>query len=152
MKETIYIIDDNPFVREALVMLIEEEPDLEVCGVVGTAAEALDAIPRLRPDLVLVDYSLPEMTGVELIKHVLSRDPNQRSAVLSGHPESDYARLAFAAGATAYIVKGGSVPLLEGIRDALAAKKPDLSDSARGFQHGDTIQMSSGIPEAEHRD
>lgn len=119
MKRTVYIVEDNSFVREALVMLIEEEPDLEVCGVASAAAEALAAIPLAAPDLILTDLSLPGMSGMELVEHLLIQNPRQRVAVLSGHPEPHYAEQARVAGAGAYILKGDPEAMMEGIRHVL---------------------------------
>ncbi len=120
MKRTVFIVEDNLFVREALVMLIEEEPDLEVCGVASAAAEALAAVPLAAPDLVLTDLSLPGMSGVELLKRLLLRNPRQRVAVLSGHPEPHYAEQARTAGALAYILKGDVEAMMESIRAVLS--------------------------------
>lgn len=122
MKRTIYIVDDHPFVREALTMLIEDERDLEVCGMAETAAEALNAIPEVNPDLVLVDGSLPGLSGIELIEQLLILKPHQRTLMLSGHAEPVYAEQALAAGAKGYILKGDSLAILEGIRHVLGGK------------------------------
>lgn len=119
MKRTIYIVEDNPSVREALVMLIEDEPDMEVCGIASAAAEALAAIPVAGPDLVLTDFSMPGMNGVEFVERLLIQNPRQRVTVLSGHPEPFYAEQARGAGARSYIVKGDAEAMMEGIRQVL---------------------------------
>ncbi|HMB94368.1 MAG TPA: response regulator transcription factor [Rhodothermales bacterium] len=120
MKQTIYIIDDNVFVREALAMVVEDEPDLEVCGVAETASEALDALLDMTPDLVLVDFSLPGMNGIELIERLRILKPHQRMLMLSGHAESAYAEQALTAGAKGYLLKGKPGGIMEGIRHVLA--------------------------------
>lgn len=119
MNQTIYIVEDNLLVREALVMLIEDEPDLEVCGVAGTASEALDALLGMNPDLVLTDLSLPGMSGIELIERLRILKPHQRMLMLSGRAESAYAEQALAAGAKGYILKGDPLAIMEGIRQIL---------------------------------
>ena len=116
---TIYIVDDSIFVREALIMLIEEEPDLAICGAADTAVEALEVILRLQPDLVLTDYSLPRMSGVELIERLGILKPDQRVAMLSAHVEPAYADRALAAGAAGYILKGDGQSIVKGIRRML---------------------------------
>lgn len=116
MKHTIYIVDDNVFVREALIMLIEEEPDLVICGAADTAVEALEVILRLQPDLVLTDYSLLGMSGIELIERLAILKPGQRVAMLSAHMEPVYADKALAAGAMGYILKGDGQSIVKGIR------------------------------------
>ena len=119
MNQTIYIVEDNLLVREALVMLIKDEPDLEVCGVAGTASEALDALLGMNPDLVLTDLSLPGMSGIELIERLQIQTPRQRTAMLSGRTEPTYAEQALAAGAKGYILKGNPLAIIEGIRQVL---------------------------------
>jgi DNA-binding NarL/FixJ family response regulator len=119
MNQTIYIVEDNLLVREALVMLIEDEPDLEVCGVAGTASEALDALLGMNPDLVLTDLSLPGMSGIELIERLRILKPHQRMLMLSGRAEPTYAEQALAAGAKGYILKGDPLAIMEGIRQIL---------------------------------
>lgn len=119
MTHTIYIVDDNVFIREALIMLIEEEADLAICGAADTALDALEVIPRLQPDLVLTDYSLPRMSGVELVERLGSLVPEQRVALLSAHMEPAYAEKALAAGAAGYILKEDGQSLVDGIRRVL---------------------------------
>ena len=120
LRRSVYIVDDDAHVREALVMLIADEPDLEVCGVATAAAEALAAIPGAAPDLVLTDLSLPGMSGLELVERLLKQNALQRVAVLSGHPEPRYAEEARAAGARGYVLKGDADAMLQGIRRALS--------------------------------
>lgn len=119
MKRTIYIVEDNPLVREALIMLIQEEEDMFVCGTAETAQEALAAIPATNPDLVLADFSLPGISGAELVGRLRALNPQQRAVILSGHPESNYAEAALAAGATGYLHKGDPSSILVGVRKAL---------------------------------
>ena len=119
MAHTIYVIDDNIFVREALIMLIEEQADLVVCGAADTAVEALDVILRLQPDLVLTDYSLPQMSGVELVERIRIRNLNQRVAFFTAHMEPAYADTALAAGAVGYILKEDWQSVVPGIRHVL---------------------------------
>ena len=119
MTHTIYIVDDNVSVREALIMLIEEEPDLAICGAADTAVDALEVILRMQPDLVLTDYSLPGMSGVELIERLGILKPEQRVAMLSAHVERAYADQALSAGAAGYLLKGDGQAIIEGIRRML---------------------------------
>ena len=130
MKQTIYIIDDNAFVREALAMMVEDEPDLEVCGVAETSAKALDALLDMTPDLILVDFSLPGMNGIEFIERLRILKPQQRMLMLSGHTEPAYAEQALTAGARGYILKGEPSAIMEGIRHVLAGEVY-VSDSAQ---------------------
>ncbi|MEX2401607.1 MAG: response regulator transcription factor [Rhodothermales bacterium] len=119
MKQTLYIVEDNLLVQEALVMLIEDEPDLVVCGVAETAIEALEVLSGVSPDLILTDFSLPGMNGIELIERLRVRMPGQRAAMLSGQTDPTCAERALAAGANGYILKGDPLAMLEGIRQIL---------------------------------
>ena len=119
MKKTIYIVDDNPDMREALVMLIQEEEDLEVCGIAETATEALRTLCDLDPDLVLADLSLPGMHGIEFVERLRVLKPRLRATILSGHTDTVYADRALVAGAKGYILKGDPMAIMEGIRCVL---------------------------------
>ena len=133
MKHTIYIVDDNPIVLEALVMMIADEEDIEVCGTAQSALEALDVIPKLNPDVVVADLSLPGMNGVELIERLRLLQPQLQAIILSAYMDSIHIAKALAAGAKAYIVKGDPIDLLHGIRNILDSQvgrsRQDLATS-----------------------
>lgn len=119
MRQSIFIVDDNPWLVEALVLYIENEVDLVVCGTAATALEALDAIPGEQPDLVIADLSLPDIDGVEFIVRLHRLIPSQRTVLYTGHPRSDYEEQAQAAGVNACSQKGDSDSLLRVIRKVL---------------------------------
>lgn len=117
----VMLVDDHPMTRDGIAQLIGLEPDLEVVCQVGTAGEALNALLAKAPDLALVDITLPDRSGIELIKdfHVLR--PEMRILVVSMHDESLYAVRALRAGAQGYISKQeGGVPLINAVRRVLA--------------------------------
>lgn len=134
-QQTIFIVEDNRHVQESLVMLIEDEPDLRVCGIAETATKALDAIPNLSPDLVLTDLSLPGMSGIDFIKHLRILKPGQRVVVLSGCTDSICRERAIAAGAAAYILKGDVQAMMEVIRQVL---DDEMYLGVREFVHSTT--------------
>ena len=104
-KSRIFIVDDHTMFREGLRQLIERESDLDVCGDVAEAAEALEAIRKLKPDLVIVDISLQGTSGIDLIKMINSYDEDLPVLVVSMHDESLYAERALRAGAMGYVMK-----------------------------------------------
>jgi DNA-binding NarL/FixJ family response regulator len=104
-KTKILLVDDHPLVREWLTKLINEEPDLEVCGRAGNAREALDLIGTLLPQIVVVDISLDDGSGLEVIKDIKALHPEVNTIVLSMHDEMLYAERAMRAGASGYIMK-----------------------------------------------
>jgi DNA-binding NarL/FixJ family response regulator len=119
-KRRILIVDDHPMMREGLAQLIEHEADLSVCCQADNAAQALRAIAAQRPDLVVVDISLPDRSGLELIKDLQTLDPRLPTLVLSMHDETLYAERVLRAGGRGYIMKQeGGKKLMEAIRQVL---------------------------------
>jgi DNA-binding NarL/FixJ family response regulator len=104
-KARILLVDDHPILREGLSRLINEEHDLQVCGQAASAGEALQMCSALRPDLSLVDLTLRDASGFELIKNVRTRFSRMRLLVLSMHKETLYAERALRAGANGYLMK-----------------------------------------------
>ena len=101
----IIIVDDHPIVRQGLAMLIDQHEDFSVCGEAESADEAMDLIEQTNPDLAIVDLSLAESSGLDLIKELKIHHPDLRSVVLSMHDESVYAPRALEAGARGYVMK-----------------------------------------------
>jgi len=104
-KTNILIVDDHPIVRQGLAELINHEDDLVVCGQAEDAHQAMKAVKELKPDMAIVDISLKETSGMELIKNIKAQFPNLPSLALSMHDESLYAERALRAGAKGYIMK-----------------------------------------------
>lgn len=101
----ILLVDDHPLVRERLAELINREPDLVVCAEAEDRHQAIETIKSHRPDLVIVDITLKNSDGVELIKDIHSRWPGLLMLVVSMHDESLYAERVLRAGARGYITK-----------------------------------------------
>src|SRR5713101_6089304 len=101
----IVIVDDHPLFRKGLEELINSENSFAVCGEAGNAAEAMDVIRKLNPDLVILDLSLPGANGIELIKNIRAELAKLPILVLSMHDESLYALRALRAGAEGYVMK-----------------------------------------------
>lgn len=104
-KHRVFVVDDHPIVRQGLALLIDQEPDLVVCGAAEEAHSALRAIASLRPDILILDISLPGSDGIDLLKTIRATDPDIPILVLSMHAESVYAERALRAGANGYIMK-----------------------------------------------
>jgi DNA-binding NarL/FixJ family response regulator len=122
-KRRIFIVDDHPIVRQGLAQLINNEQDLVVCGEGEDAYTALRAIRQDKPDLVLVDVSLKDSDGIELLKELRSQNPDQPVLVLSMHDESLYAERALRAGARGYVMKQEAPQtLLQAIRKVLTGQ------------------------------
>ncbi len=122
-RRRILVVDDHPILREGLLQSINRERDLMVCGEAENAHQALGAISKLKPDLVLVDIGLPGKSGFELVKDVRTVHPEVPVLVLSMHDESLYAERVLRAGARGYIMKHERpAKLIEAIRSVLSGK------------------------------
>jgi len=122
-RKRILLVDDHPLVREWLTQLINQQPDLVVCGEAESAAAALEALAGARIDLAVVDLSLQDSAGLELIKSLQKADPALPVLVLSMHDESLYAARVFRAGARGYVNKRESAQkVVEAIRRVLDGK------------------------------
>jgi DNA-binding NarL/FixJ family response regulator len=117
-RRRIFLVDDHAVTRQGLARLVNGEPDLEVCGEAGTAAQALAGIEAQKPELVVMDVSLGAgADGLELIQDLRSRDPGLRMLALSSRDETLYAERALRAGARGYVMKQAPTEVvLEAIR------------------------------------
>lgn len=107
--KNIVIVDDHPIVREGFAKLINHEADLNVAGTAETAMEAMEMIQKENPDVVMLDLSLKESSGIELIKDLQVICPEVRILVVSLHDEEIYAERVLRAGAKGFIMKAEAV-------------------------------------------
>ncbi len=125
----IVVVEDHPVTRIGLCHLVELEPDLKVVADVGTGAEALAAIDRLKPDLVLMDLALPDRSGMECVKDIRARHGDRPLIlIVSMHDEALYAQRLLRAGAQGYVMKMEATQLLLRAIRALLAGKVSVSD------------------------
>ncbi len=104
-KARVFIVDDHPIVREGIGQLINRQMDLMVCGDAEDANSALLAVEELKPDILILDISLSGPDGIELLKHIRTRNASLPVLILSMHDETLYAARALRAGANGYIMK-----------------------------------------------
>jgi DNA-binding NarL/FixJ family response regulator len=120
VKTKILIVDDHPMMREGLAQLIRRETDLATCGEAEDAPQALEAVRKLKPDLVLVDITLSGKNGLELIKDIRSIAPEVLILVISMHDEALYAERVLRAGGRGYVMKQeGGKKIMQAIRKVL---------------------------------
>ncbi len=105
LVKRLLLVDDHPIMRHGLAQLIRNEEGLEVCAEAGTARAGLDAVGEFKPDLVVIDLTLPDKNGLELLKDIQAVYPGTLCLVLSMHDESMYGERALRAGARGYIMK-----------------------------------------------
>src|ERR1039458_8841599 len=119
----VYLVEDHPVYAEGLVEILKSDPCLAVCGPAGSAEEALRDIPRLKPDLVLVDITLPGMSGLDLIKRLRPKYPEIKLLVISMREEQLYAARVLRAGGDGYVMKQQDPEeIIDAIRDVLAGR------------------------------
>jgi DNA-binding NarL/FixJ family response regulator len=122
-KRKLFLVDDHPIVRQGLAQLINGEADLVVIGQGEDAYQSLRDIRSVKPDLVLVDVSLKDSDGIELLKELKAQAPELAVLVVSMHDESLYAERALRAGAGGYVMKQESPEtLLAAIRAVLSGQ------------------------------
>jgi DNA-binding NarL/FixJ family response regulator len=142
-QRRVLIVDDHPIVRQGLRRMIETESDLVVCGEVQTEREARAAIRALVPDVVIVDISLAQGDGLELVRDVHAQRPELPMLVLSMHDELIYGERLLAAGASGYIMKqAASDQLLVALRRVLTG----------GIYVSETLAGTMGRPKLDGSD
>ena len=120
IKSRVVIVEDHPMVREHLVFLINNEPDMEVCGEADNISQAMEIIRNTSPQLVIVDLTLKGGSGLDLVKGLKALSLPAPVLVFSMHEESLYAERALRAGAKGYITKNqGSREVLSAVRRVL---------------------------------
>ena len=128
-KRNVLIVDDHPLLRDGLAKVINQQPDLAVCGEAADARAGLAAAAKLRPDVVIADVTMDEGNGLDLIKDLHLRQPGLPVLVLSMHHENLYAERAVRAGARGYVMKREPVAaVLAALRKVLAGQMA-LSDA-----------------------
>ena len=119
-KKRVLIVDDHPIFRAGLTSLVNLETELAVCGEANDAAQAMHALEKLHPDLVLLDMSLPGKGGLELLKDVRAIAPQTPVLIISMHDETLYAERVIKAGGRGYIMKQeGPEKIVQAIRKVL---------------------------------
>jgi DNA-binding NarL/FixJ family response regulator len=105
IKLKVLLVDDHPITRQGMKALVNQQPNLEVCGEADNAAYAIELVGRLQPDLAIVDIALKTTNGIELTKNIKVHAPNLPVLIVSMHDEGLYAERALRAGAMGYLMK-----------------------------------------------
>jgi DNA-binding NarL/FixJ family response regulator len=151
------VVDDHPILRRGLTALIETEPDLGVHAAVGTRAAALASIHESQPDLAIVDLSLGDEDGLDLIKEIKVRYPRVPSLVLSVHDEATYAERALSAGALGYVTKQQLDETVLGAIRRVLAGETYMSEAlqrrlAEQYVRGQTLETASPLQRLSDRE
>ncbi|MDB6054570.1 MAG: DNA-binding response regulator [Verrucomicrobiales bacterium] len=154
-RKKILLVDDHPLMRRGQADLLSRETDLEVIGEASNAREAMEAIAKLKPDLVLMDMALPDKDGLELIKDIQALYPGLPVLAMSMQDESLYAARVLRAGGRGYVMKAeGLERLASAIRTVLSgqvALSPRMAAKVLESMVGPAGKIGSG-PEAKLSD
>jgi DNA-binding NarL/FixJ family response regulator len=127
----ILLVDDHSLFRDGLKGLVNAQPDLDVVGEAGTVSEAITQARKLQPDLILMDFSLPDGTGLEATQVILAEQPQAKIVFLTFHEDDERLFAAIRAGAKGYLLKNVStaklLAYLRGVRDGEAAITPQMT-------------------------
>ncbi len=153
----VFLVDDHPLVREWLTNLVNQQPGLKVCGEAESGREAREKIFALRPDVAIIDISLKDSSGIELIKDLKQGCPEVAVLVLSMHEELHYAERALRAGARGYVMKRETTKkVIAAINQVLAGKlcvsEAITSALAAQFVEGKTLATRSPVEQLSDRE
>lgn len=112
---SILLVEDHAGFAKALLNMLVQNPGLQIVAVADSAEAAIQYLRKSKVDLVLLDYSLPDMSGISLLEALLAEHPGLRCAMLSGHLSLQHARRALEVGARGYLIKDNPLGILNGI-------------------------------------
>lgn len=116
---SIFLVEDHAGFANALNNMLSQNQGLRIVAVAETAEEALEQLPKVKVDLVLIDFSLPDMTGLNLLERLHNEYPDLRCAILSGHLLPQHARRALDVGGRGYLIKDNPIEIIKGIQSML---------------------------------
>jgi DNA-binding NarL/FixJ family response regulator len=133
MSLRILVVDDHAVVRRGVRALLESHENWEVCGEATTGRDAVEQSRRLRPDVVVMDLSLPELNGLDATRHILKEAPETEVLVLTMHQSEELARDVLQAGARGYVLKSDADENLIAAVESLRQHKPFLTPTVTEF-------------------
>ena len=135
---SIFLVEDHAGFAQALNNMLSQNQDLRITAVAETAQEALEQLREVQVDLVLIDFSLPDMTGLNLLERLHQEYPDLRCAILSGHLLPQHARRALDVGARGYLIKDNPLEIITGIQCMLRGEYY-VSEELRKSGPGDLL-------------
>ena len=149
MTLKVLLVEDHAIVRQGIKALLDEEPDITIVGEAGDGSEGLLLAQKLKPDIVLMDVSLPTLDGIEVTHQICERLPQVRVLMLSMHDNEEYVFRALQAGACGYVLKQStSTELVLALR-AVAAGSPFLSPDISQILIGDYLRRAETREDTE---
>jgi two-component system, NarL family, response regulator NreC len=155
-KISVIIVDDHKLVTDCISLFLRSSPEIEVCGVAHSASEAMGLLEKVKPDVMLIDISMPDITGIEATKMVKSRFPEVKVLILSMHSDYENISDAIDAGADGYVPKDvASEELVEAISALNAGKNffhTTISDEIVKNYSVKRNSYSSALPQLTKRE
>jgi DNA-binding NarL/FixJ family response regulator len=147
MPLRILVVDDHAVVRRGVKSLLESHDDWEVCGEATTGRDAVEQSKRLKPDVVVMDLSLPELNGLDATRQILKEAPETEVLVLTMHHSEELARDVLKAGARGYVLKSDADENLIAAVDSLRQHKPFLTPTVTEFVLDDYLRRELSGPD-----
>ena len=144
MALRIVIVDDHSVVRHGVRTLLESQSDWQVIAECSTGREAVDVVTELRPDIVIMDLSLPELNGLDATRRIVKQSPRTEVLVLTMHHSEELARQVLQAGARGYVLKSDADQQLIAAVLSLQQHKPFLTSTVTEFVLGDYLRRGEG--------
>jgi DNA-binding NarL/FixJ family response regulator len=144
MALRILVVDDHAVVRRGVRALLESHEGWEVCGEATTGRDAVEMTRRLRPDVVVMDLSLPGLNGLDATRQILKDAPDTEVLVLTMHHSEELARDVLQAGARGYVLKNDADENLLAAVDSLRQHKPFLTSTVTEFMLDDYLRRGAG--------
>ena len=145
MSLRILVVDDHAVVRRGVRSLLESHDGWEVCGEATTGRDAVEQSRRLRPDVVVMDLSLPELNGLDATRQILKDAPDTEVLVLTMHQSEELARDVLQAGARGYVLKSDADVNLISAVDSLRQHKPFLTSTVTEFVLDDYVRRGATL-------
>src|SRR2546428_8476236 len=152
MSLRILVVDDHAVVRRGVRSLLESHEGWEVCGEATNGRDAVEQSRRLRPDVVVMDLSLPELNGLDATRQILKDSPRSEILVLTMHHSEELARDVLQAGARGYVLKSDADENLIAAVESLHQHKPFLTSRVTEFVLDDYIRRAETLADSVAHD
>jgi DNA-binding NarL/FixJ family response regulator len=142
----ILIADDHDVIRQGVRALLGRRPEWKICGEAASGREAIEKTRKLRPDLVLLDITMPDLDGLESIPHILKASPNVQILVFTMHDSGEMARKVLAAGASGLVLKSDAGQDLVLAAQAIEKNHPFLSPAVTRIMLAELVKTATPGP------
>lgn len=150
MATRILIAEDHEVVRRGVRALLEAEPDLEVCGEVSNGQEAVEMAARLNPDLIIMDFSMPILNGLDATRYILDENPKAQVIMFTMHQSEHMARKVLEAGARGFVLKSdASSVLISAVRAVMRRQMFVSPEIEQVLLHGFLSSASRSVGDSQ---